>query len=107
MCAHQQWRCSPTKDGSWEEDEDEEVEEVGSPQKRKRVSMDKGSRDKKGKKRMTEADWEVEMRWRDQVEARLESMNSVLRKIAVRGHHSPPPITPTTSDSPRYTPPHK
>ena len=25
----------------------------------------------------------------------------------VRGHHSPPPITPATSDSPRYIPPHK
>ena len=27
--------------------------------------------------------------------------------IPVRGHHSPPPITPATSDSPRYIPPHK
>ena len=26
---------------------------------------------------------------------------------AVRGHHSPPPITPASSDSPRYIPPHK
>ena len=69
------------KDGSWEEDEDNEVEEVGSPQKRKRVSTDEGSWDKKGKKK-TDADWEAESRWRDQVEARLESMDSVLRKIA-------------------------
>ena len=27
--------------------------------------------------------------------------------LCVRGHHSPPPITPATSDSPRYIPPHK
>ena len=83
MCAHQRWRCSPTRDGSWEEDEDDEVEEVWSPQKRKRASTDEGSWDKKGKKKMTEADWEAEMRWRDWVEARLGSMDSVLRKIAV------------------------
>ena len=81
MCAHQRWRCSPTKDGSQEEDEDNEVEEVGSPRKRKQASTDEGSRDKKGKRKMTEADWEVELRWRDRVEARLESMDSVLRKI--------------------------
>ena len=73
----------PTKDGSREEDEDDEVEEVGSPQKRKRASTDEGSRDKKGKRKMTEADWEAESRWRDWMEARLESMDSVLRKIAV------------------------
>ena len=73
----------PVKDGSWEEDEDDEVEEVRSPRKRKRASTDEGSRDKKGKRKMTEADWEAEMRWRDWVEARLESMDSVLRKIAV------------------------
>ena len=30
------------KDGSWEDDEDDEVEEVGSPRKRKRASMDEG-----------------------------------------------------------------
>ena len=83
MCAHQRWRCSPTKDGSREEDEDDEVEEVGSPWKRKWVSMDEGGRDKKRKRKMTEVDWEAETRWRDQVEARLESMDSVLRKIAV------------------------
>ena len=40
------------------------------------------TRDKKGKK-MMEADWEAESRWRDRMEARLESMDSVLRKIAV------------------------
>ena len=28
-------------------------------------------------------------------------------KDTVRGHHSPPPITPATSDSPQYIPPHK
>ena len=82
MCAHQQQRCLPTKDGSWEEDEDDEVEEVGSPRKRKRASTDEGSRDKKGKRKMMEADWEAESRWRDRMEARLESMDSVLRKIA-------------------------
>ena len=27
--------------------------------------------------------------------------------VDVRGHHSPPPITPATADSPRYVPPHK
>ena len=27
-------------------------------------------------------------------------------KVSVRGHHSPPPITPT-ANSPRYVPPHK
>ena len=27
--------------------------------------------------------------------------------VDVRGHHSPSPITPATSDSPRYIPPHK
>ena len=70
------------KDGSQEEDEDDEVEEVGSPWKRKRASTDEGSRDKKGKRKMMEADWEVESRWRDWMEARLESMDSVLRKIA-------------------------
>ena len=70
------------KDGSREEDEDDEVEEVGSPRKRKRASTDEGSRDKKGKKRMMEVDWELESRWRDRVEARLEPMDSVLRKIA-------------------------
>ena len=70
------------RDGSREEDEDDKVEEVGSPQKRKRVSTDEGSQDKKGKRKMTEADWEAESRWRDRVEARLESMDSVLRKIA-------------------------
>ena len=59
------------------------MEEVGSPRKRKRASTDEGSRDKKGKKKMTEVDWEVETRWRDQVEARLGSMDLVLRKIAV------------------------
>ena len=32
---------------------------------------------------MMEADWEAETRWRDRMEARLESMDSVLRKIAV------------------------
>ena len=83
MCAHQQRRCSPTRDGSWEEDEDDKVEEVRSPRKRKWASTDEGSQDKKGKKKMMEADWEVEMRWRDRVEARLGSMDSVLRKIAV------------------------
>ena len=31
----------------------------------------------------------------------------VLVEDIVRGHHSPPPITPATSDSPRYIPPHK
>ena len=66
---------------SWEEDEDDEVEEVGSPRKRKWASTDEGSRDKKGKRKMTEADWEAELRWRDRMEARLESMDSVLRKI--------------------------
>ena len=83
MCAHQRRRCSPTRDGSREEDEDDRVEEVRSPQKRKRASTDEGSRDKKGKKKMTEADWEAETRWRDRVEARLGSMDLVLRKIAV------------------------
>ena len=83
LCAHQQRRCSPTRDGSWEEDEDDEVEEVRSPRKRKRVSTDEGSQDKKGKRKMMEADWEAETRWRDRVEARLESMDLVLRKIAV------------------------
>ena len=82
MCAHQRQRCLLTKDGSREDDEDNEVEEIGSPRKRKWVSTDKGSRDKKGKK-MTEADWEAETRWRDWVEARLGSMDLVLRKIAV------------------------
>ena len=72
-----------TKNGSREEDEDDEVEEVGSPRKRKWVSMDEGGWDKKGKRKMTEADWEAETRWRDRVEARLESMDLVLRKIAV------------------------
>ena len=81
MCAHQRQRCLPTRDGSQEEDEDDEVEEVGSPRKRKRASTDKGSRDKKGKKKMAEVDWEAELRWRDRMEARLESMDSVLRKI--------------------------
>ena len=83
MCAHQRWRCSPTRDGSREEDEDDGVEEVQSPWKRKRASTDEGSQDKKGKKKMTEVDWEAETRWRDQVEARLGSMDLVLRKIAV------------------------
>ena len=59
MCAHQWRRCSPTRDGSREEDEDNEVEEVGSPQKRKWASTDEGSWDKKGKRKMTEVDWEV------------------------------------------------
>ena len=59
------------------------MEEVGSPWKRKRASTDEGSRDKKGKRKMTEADWEAETRWRDRVEARLGSMDLVLRKIAV------------------------
>ena len=59
------------------------MEEVGSPRKRKRASTDEGSRDKKGKKKMTEADWEAETKWRDWVEARLGSMDLVLRKIAV------------------------
>ena len=58
------------------------MEEVGSPRKRKRASTDEGSWDKKGKRKMTEVDWEVELRWRDQVEVRLELMDSVLRKIA-------------------------
>ena len=83
MCAHQRRRCSLTKDGSRADDEDDEVEEIGSPRKRKRASTDEGSRDKKGKKKMTEADWEAETRWRDRVEARLGSMDSVLRKIVV------------------------
>ena len=59
------------------------MEEVGSPRKRKRASTDEGSRDKKGKKKVTEVDWEAEMKWRDRVEARLGSMDLVLRKIAV------------------------
>ena len=59
------------------------MEEVGSPQKRKRASMDEGSRDRKGKRKMTEANWEAETKWRDRVEARLGSMDLVLRKIAV------------------------
>ena len=71
------------RDGSRQEDEDNEVEEVWSPWKRKWVSTDEGSRDKKGKKKMMEADWEAETRWRDRVEARLGSMDLVLRKIAV------------------------
>ena len=58
------------------------MEEVGSPQKRKQASTDEGSRDKKGKRKMSESDWEAESRWRDWMEARLESMDSVLRKIA-------------------------
>ena len=57
------------------------MEEVGSPRKRKRASTDEGSQDKKGKRKMTEVDWEAESRWRDRMEARLESMDSVLRKI--------------------------
>ena len=32
----------PTRDGSREEDEDDEVEEVRSPRKRKRASTDEG-----------------------------------------------------------------
>ena len=28
-------------------------------------------------------------------------------QASVRGHHNPPPITPASSDSPRYIPPHK
>ena len=72
-----------TKDGSWEDDEDDEVEEVGSPRKRKRASTDEGSRDRKGKRKMTEADWEAETKWRDRVEARLGSMDLVLRQIVV------------------------
>ena len=71
------------RDGSREDDEDDEVEEVGPPRKRKRASTDEGSRDKKGKKKTMEADWEAETRWRDRVEARLGSMDLVLRKIAV------------------------
>ena len=71
----------PTRDGSWGEDEDDEVEEVRSPWKRKWVGTDEGSRDRKGKWKMTEAEWEVESRWRDWMETRLESMDSVLRKI--------------------------
>ena len=71
------------RDGSREDDEDDEVEEVGPPRKRKRASTDEGSRDKKGKKKTTEADWEAETRWRDRVEARLGSMDLVLRKIVV------------------------
>ena len=31
---------------------------------------------------MMEAEWETESRWRDRVEARLESLDSVLQKIA-------------------------
>ena len=76
MCAHQRRRCSPTND------EDDEVEEVESPRKRKRASTDEGGRDRKGKRKMTEADWEAETKWRDRVEARLGSMDLVLRKIA-------------------------
>ena len=83
MCAHQRRRCSPTRDRSREEDEDDEVEEVQSPRKRKWASTDEGSWDKKGKKKMMEVDWEAETRWRGRVEVRLESMDSVLRKIAV------------------------
>ena len=83
MCAHQRQRCSPTKDGSREDNEDNEVEEVGSPRKRKRASTDEGSRDRKGKRKMMEANWEAETKWRDRVEARLGSMDLVLRKIAV------------------------
>ena len=30
-----------------------------------------------------------------------------LNKGTVRGHHSPPPITPASPNSPRYIPPHK
>ena len=82
MCAHQRQRCLPTRDGSQEEDEDDEVEEVESPRKRKRASTDEGGRDRKGKRKMTEADWEAETKWRDRVEARLGSMDLVLRKIA-------------------------
>ena len=59
------------------------MEEVRSPRKWKRASTDEGSRDKKGKKKMMEADWEAETRWRDRVEARLGSMDLVLWKIAV------------------------
>ena len=68
------------KDGSREDDE---VEEVRSPQKKKRASMDEGSRDRKGKRKMMEANWEAETKWRDRVEARLGSMDLVLRKIVV------------------------
>ena len=64
-------------------DEDDEVEEVESLRKRKRASTDEGGRDRKGKWKMTEVDWEAETKWRDQVEARLGSMDLVLRKIAV------------------------
>ena len=39
--------------------------------------MDEGSRDRKGKRKMTE----VESGWRDRVEARLESLDLVLQKI--------------------------
>ena len=58
------------------------MEEVESPRKRKRASTDEGSRDRKGKRKMTEADWEAETKWRDRVEARLGSMDLVLWKIA-------------------------
>ena len=71
-----------TKDGSWREDEDNEVEEVKSPQKRKWADMDEGSKDRKGKRKMMGAEWEAELRWRDWVEARLELLDSVLQKIA-------------------------
>ena len=64
-------------------DEDDEVEEVESPRKRKRASTDEGGWDRKGKRKMTEADWEAETKWRDRVEARLGSMDLVLRKIVV------------------------
>ena len=59
------------------------MEEIESPRKRKRASTDEGGRDRKGKRKMTEADWEAETKWRDRVEARLGSMDLVLRKIAV------------------------
>ena len=34
-------------------------------------------------------------------------LNLIDGLVDVRGHHSPPPITPASSDSPRYIPPHK
>ena len=40
-------------------------------------------------------------------EEHLQRQLCTNRMETVRGHHNPPPITPASSDSPRYIPPHK
>ena len=62
----------------------------------------------KEEKEMDEAPEEGDEEENENLVRDIKKIEEVMEEeVFVRGHHSPPPITPASSDSPRYIPPHK